>query len=128
MKLLPNDLRAQIPTLYQTRHEADPMVWVKFFAPVLPWRWYIIECEQIDRLTIFYGWMVSTGEPHGRFIRTDVASMRAYFGITITRDLEFVACRLSEVQRRERGGEPQKETSQGGTCDGQQSNSRRTPG
>jgi len=66
------------------------------------WRWYIIVCDRVDRVLIFYGWMVHRAEPGGRFIRTDLASMRAYFGITIERDLEFVACRLSEVQQRER--------------------------
>ena len=109
MEPLPHELRAQIPTLDRTRREADPTVWVKFFSPFFNWRWYIIECEKIDQILIFYGWMVHSAEPGGRFIRSDLTSMRAYFGITIERDAEFVACRLSEVRQREAESEPQKE-------------------
>jgi hypothetical protein len=98
MEPLPHELRAQIPKLYRTRQERDPIVWVRFCSPIGSWRWYIIECDQVDRVLIFYGWMVHSAEPGGRFIRTDLASMRAYFGIAIERDAEFVACRLSEVQ------------------------------
>lgn len=101
MELLSSELREKIPKLYRTREEADPMAWVKFFSPFFNWRWYIIECETIDRLTIFYGWMVHTNEPQGRFIRTDLASMRAYFGIVIERDPDFVPCRLSAVQQEQ---------------------------
>jgi len=93
------ELRAQIPQLYRTRQEADPMVWVKFFSPFFNWRWYIIEYEEVAGLEIFYGWMVSSTEPQGRFIRTDLASMRAYFGITIEREVHFTPCRLSAVEQ-----------------------------
>jgi len=101
MERLPHELRAQIPKLYRTRREADPMVWVKFCSLFFNWRWYIIECERVDRVQIFYGWVVHKAEPGGRFIRSDLTSLAAYFGITIERDVEFVACRLSEVQQRE---------------------------
>jgi DUF2958 family protein len=109
MELLPRELRAHIPKLYRTRQEQDPIVWVRFFSPIGNWRWYIIECDRVDRVLIFYGWMVHSAERGGRFIRTDLASMRAYFGITIERDAQFVACRLSEVQQRAAESEPQKE-------------------
>jgi hypothetical protein len=101
MERLPHELRAQIPRLYHTRQEDDPIAWVRFFSPFFNWRWYIVEYDEVAGLAIFYGWMVSAAEPQGRFIRSDLASMRAYFGITIARDPEFVACRLSEVQQRE---------------------------
>jgi hypothetical protein len=101
MESLPNDLRQKIPRLYCTRHEADPIVWVKFVSPSLNWRWYIIECEAVDRATIFYGWMVSALDPLGRFIRYDLTSMQAYFGITIEREEQFVPCHLSRVKAQE---------------------------
>ncbi len=101
MELLPLELRQHIPKLYRTRHEADPTVWAKFFSPVGYWCWCIIEVEKIDNLVIFYGWMVSSQDDPGRFIRSDLASMRAYFGITIEYDPHFTPDRLSEVQIRE---------------------------
>lgn len=101
MQLIPSDLQVRIPKLYRTRREVDPIVWVKFCSPFFSWRWYIIECETVERLTIFYGWMIHSATERGRFIRSDLASMRAYFGITIARDLHFIPCRLSDVQTTE---------------------------
>lgn len=97
MEYIPYKLQAMIPKLYHTRHEANPTVWVKFLSPVFNWRWYIIEGETIDNLTIFYGWMAHSAEERGRFIRSDLASMRAYFCITIQRDVYFQPCQLSDV-------------------------------
>src|SRR5690349_17954578 len=101
MELLPDELREQLPKLYRTRQEADPMVWVRFFSPFFNWCWFIIETEQVDRVLIFYGWMVHVHEPQGRFIRSDLASMRAYFGITVERDPQFEPCRLSQVEQKQ---------------------------
>jgi hypothetical protein len=101
MESLPDDLRQKIPGLYCTRHEADPTVWIKFVSPSLNWRWYIIECEQVESTTIFYGWMLSSDEKYGRFIRSDLTSMQAYFGITIEREEQFVPCHLSQVKAQE---------------------------
>src|SRR5262245_30011333 len=101
MELLADELREQIPKLYRTRAEPDPIVWVRFFSLFFNWRWYIIECDDVDRTLIFYGWMVHAHEPQGRFIRTDLASMRAYFGIVIERDEDFAPCPLSQVQLKQ---------------------------
>lgn len=101
MELIPQELLAQIPRLYRTRRGIDPIVWVKFCSPFFSWQWYIIECEAVDRLAIFYGWMVHSTEKRGRFIRSDLVSMRAYFGISIQLDPHFTPCRLSDVQTME---------------------------
>ena len=34
MKLLTDELRAQLPALYAQEKETDPMVYAKFFTPV----------------------------------------------------------------------------------------------
>jgi Protein of unknown function (DUF2958) len=99
MELLPQEIRAKIPKLYHTRCEEDPIAWVKFFSPFFNWRWYIVEFEEVDGVAIFYGWMVSSAEQNGRFIRSDLASMRAYFGITIEYDPQFVPCPLTHIQQ-----------------------------
>jgi hypothetical protein len=97
-EFMPEELRDKIPTLYRTGGEADPMVWVKFFSPVSNWQWYIVEYGEEAGVATFYGWLVSKAEQQGRFIRSDLASIRAYFGVTITRDPDFAPCRLSQVQ------------------------------
>jgi hypothetical protein len=103
MEQLPRELREQIPKLYQTRREADPIVWVKFISPILNWRWLIVEYEEVDGTATFYGWMHHVREPFGRFIRSNLESMRAHFGLIIERDTGFAPCRLSEALNMDSG-------------------------
>jgi len=41
MKLLTDELRAKLPALYSQEHEADPVVYAKFFLPGTSWTWYV---------------------------------------------------------------------------------------
>src|SRR4051794_24514781 len=97
MELLPEELRGQVPKLYATKGDENPMVWVKFVAPGFQWAWYIIEVEEVDELIMFYGWIVGSAEKQGRFVRSDPPSFRGYYGLTVQRDSHFAPCRLSEV-------------------------------
>jgi Protein of unknown function (DUF2958) len=97
MESLPSELMERIPKLYHTRHEPDPVVWVRLFSPVFSWRWFIAEYEEVDGTAVFYGWISSSLEATGRFTQTDLASMRAFLGITIECDQNFTPCRLSEA-------------------------------
>jgi Protein of unknown function (DUF2958) len=97
MESLPAELLENIPKLYQTRQDANPVVWVRFFSPMFKWRWFIVECEDVDGTTMFYGWLSSSLETAGRFTQSDLVSMRAYLGCTIEHDPNFASCRLSEA-------------------------------
>lgn len=48
MPLLTKALRKQLPPLYATEQEADPLVLCKFFYPSHPWRWYATEFDGQD--------------------------------------------------------------------------------
>src|SRR5262245_8520797 len=94
------ELRANIPRLYATENEQDPMVWLKFFNPWSGWAWYIIEFEQIEGTAFFYGWLVDSADRPGQLMRLTLECMRASYGLTIERDQFFEPRRLSEVTQR----------------------------
>ena len=96
MELLPADVRRTLPALYATEHEADPMVWVKFFTPWTSWTWYVTEFDGED---IFFGWVEGLDSELGYFSLSELESVRGPGGLTIERDLYFTPCRLSEVRR-----------------------------
>jgi Protein of unknown function (DUF2958) len=104
MELLPQEVRATIPPLYATENEPDPIVWVKYFNPWSDWVWYIIEFEEVEGAAFFYGWLAGSTDRPGQFMRSTLECMRAYYGLTIERDLHFEPCRLSTVKQPEQGG------------------------
>jgi Protein of unknown function (DUF2958) len=97
MDLLPLGLQALLPPLFTTDRDNDPTIWVKFFTPWGGLTWYVLEFEEVDGLAMFYGWLIGSAEPHGRFMCSDLASIRAYYGRTVERDPQFVPCPLSAV-------------------------------
>ena len=104
MKLLTKEVRANIPRLYATKNEPDPMVWTKFFNPWSAWAWYIIEFEEVEGAAFFYGWLVGSADRPGQFMCSTLECMRASYGLTIERDLHFEPCRLSTMKQPEQGG------------------------
>jgi hypothetical protein len=102
--LLPEELRAKIPQLYATQNEPDPMVWVKYGNPWSDWAWYITEFEELEGAAFFYGWLAGSADRPGQFMRSTLECMRAYYGLTIERDLRFKPCHLSTVKQPEQGG------------------------
>jgi hypothetical protein len=42
-EFFPDDLKAQLPSLYHSEGNKDPIVWVKFFTPWSNWTWYATE-------------------------------------------------------------------------------------
>lgn len=95
MKLLTNKLRRQLPPLYATEHEADPMVWMKFFYPDFSWSWFGIEFDQKD---IFFGFVDGDFPELGYFSLSELQSNRGKLGRPIKRDRYFQPCRLSKLR------------------------------
>src|SRR2546423_758359 len=46
MKLLTEELRAQLPALYAQEKVEDKMVYIKFFSPFSNWTWFVTEGSQ----------------------------------------------------------------------------------
>ena len=52
-KLIPQTLLSDIPDLYATEGETNPLCYVKLFTPDSNWTWYIIEFSKSDRNTCY---------------------------------------------------------------------------
>jgi hypothetical protein len=116
MELLSQEVLDRIPQL-GTMDEDDPMVWARVFNPASGCRWYIIALEPLvmdgicygymvgwDMDGICYGYMVGWDEELTYFNLSDLDLHAAELGEANQFDATFVPCRLSEVQKRERGG------------------------
>jgi hypothetical protein len=45
MKLLTKKIRKQLPKLYESQNDKDPILHVKFFTPWTSWTWYAAYAE-----------------------------------------------------------------------------------
>ena len=104
MKLLTEELRAQLPPLYSQEHEKDPMVICKFFHPLSNLTWYAIEGSQEDDDFIFFGWVHSDSPELSYFSLNEMEEVRV-MGLGIERDLYFTPKKLSEVKKEHASGQ-----------------------
>ena len=96
-ELIPNELRKQIPPLYATEEQKDPIVYVKLFLD--DWTWYITELS-IDG-NICFGYVVSpfcNGEL-GYFSLSEIQEVKGSLGIGVERDLQFLPTPLSKIKK-----------------------------
>ncbi len=93
--LIPNSL--EVPPLYATEHENDPVVFVKLFMPSSSWSWHVME---YDRQTgMCFGLVVGFETECCQFNLNSLASSRGPFDERVERDLHFKPTRLSEIRR-----------------------------
>jgi hypothetical protein len=97
MKLLTDELRAQLPPLYAQEHEDDAMIYAKFFTPWTGWTWFVTEGSQEDDDFIFFGYVIGLEAEWGYFSLNELESVRGPAGLTIEQDLYFTPKRKSEI-------------------------------
>ena len=97
MKLLTKALLKQLPPLYATEDQEDPMVICKFFYPDFDWSWFAIEYDGED---VFFGLVDGFVAELGYFTRSELEGNRGKLGLPIERDLYFSPCRLSELRAK----------------------------
>lgn len=109
MKLLPEEVKKQLPPLYSQEHEPDPLVICTFFHPLSPWTWYAYEGSPVDANGyydtdqekvdfLFFGWVNGDFPELGYFSLSELESV-SVMGLGIERDLHFKPMRLSEVKQ-----------------------------
>jgi|SRR6266511_294849 len=97
MKLLPEEVRAQIPTLHATDDDPDPMACCKLVTPWTSWTLYVIEFDGEDDI---YGYATGTQFPElGCSGLREIEAVKGPARLRIERDLYFKPCRLSQVMR-----------------------------
>jgi Protein of unknown function (DUF2958) len=97
MKLLTDELRVQLPTLYAQENEKDPIIHVKFFTPWTGWTWFVTEGSQAYDDFIFFGYVIGLEAEWGYFSLRELESVMGPAGLTIERDLCFTPKRKSEI-------------------------------
>jgi hypothetical protein len=95
MNLLTDELREQLPPLYEQETEEDPWVYCKFFTPDSSFTWYVLEFDGED---ILFGYVVGQFSELGYFALSELETVRGPWGLPIERDEWFQLCRLSEVK------------------------------
>ena len=99
VELIPKELieEMQIPKLYDTEEQNEPIAYVKLFID--GWTWYITEIS-IDA-DIAFGYVVSpfcSGEL-GYFSINEIQTIKNSLGIGVERDLYFKPCKLSTIKK-----------------------------
>ena len=96
MELIPQEVKQQIPKLYETKEQNNPIAYVKLFLD--SWTWYITEIS-IDN-DICFGYVVSPfGAELGYFSLNEIKSIKGSLGLDVERDLFFKPTRLSLIKK-----------------------------
>lgn len=98
MELIPEEIKNQIPKLYETEEQNNPIVFVKLFLDA--WTWYITELS-IDS-DIAFGYVVSPFESElGYFSLKELETIKGALGLAVERDLSFKATALSIIRKNQ---------------------------
>ena len=96
MEWIPQEIKQQIPKLYETEEQNNPIAYVKLFLD--GWTWYITELS-IDN-NICFGYVISPfGAELGYFSLEEIKSIKGSLGIGVERDLEFKPTKLSIIKK-----------------------------
>lgn len=96
MNLLPAKLRTELPSLYGTQDEQDPLARVKLFTPWTYWTWYITEFDGQDRC---FGLVFGHEREWGYFLLSELEQLCGPGGLRVERDLHFTPTRASELKK-----------------------------
>ena len=97
-KLISPPLLSDIPDLYETEDQRDPLCYIKFFTPDSNWTWYIIEISKSDMNTC-YGYVVGFERELGYFTLEELESVHGPLGLAIERDLSFIPTPFTTIQK-----------------------------
>jgi len=104
MKLLPKEIREQLPPLYsQDGKGGKAVVYVKYFTPSSSWTWLATEGEPVldesqNEVDFkFFGLVFGHEREFGYFLLSELEEVRGPLGLPIERDLYFKPKTLEEI-------------------------------
>ena len=104
MKLLPKEIREQLPPLYsQDGKGGKAVVYVKYFTPSSSWTWFATEGEPVldesgkEVDFKFFGLVEGHEKELGYFVLSELEEVRGPMGLPIERDLHFKPKMLEEI-------------------------------
>ena len=96
MELILQEIKQQIPKLYETEEILNPIAYIKLFLDA--WTWYITEIS-IDN-NICFGYVISPfGAELGYFSLEEIKGIKGNLGIVVERDLSFKPTKLSIIKK-----------------------------
>lgn len=96
MELIPKEIKEQIPKLYDTEDQKDPIVFCKLFLD--GWTWFITELS-IDG-DICFGYVVSPFERElGYFSLNEISEIKGSLGLSVELDDHFTPVPLSKIKK-----------------------------
>ena len=96
-KLVPQTLLSDIPDLYDTEGQTNPLCCVKLFTPDSNWTWYIIEFSKADTNTC-YGYVQGLASELGYFTLEELEYVHGGLGLAIERDLSFTPTPFATIK------------------------------
>ena len=95
--LIPKELieEMNIPKLYETEEQKDPIAHIKLFID--GWTWYIIEIDKSDYNTC-YGLVDGFEQELGYFSLSELESISDSYGLKAELDSSFKATKLSKIK------------------------------
>ena len=96
--LISKELLVNIPDLYDTEDQKDPLCHIKLFTPDSDFTWYIIEYSKSDSNTC-YGYVIGLDNELGYFTLKELESVRGSLGLPIEIDSSFTATPLSTIKK-----------------------------
>lgn len=86
-EFIPSQMTNQLPRLYATEREEDPVALLKFFTPDSSWTWYVTEYDPEQRLC--FGLVIGHERELGYFALDELEELRGPMGLPVERDLYF---------------------------------------
>lgn len=93
-ELVPPDVAASLPRLYETQDNPDPVFRLKLFTPDSSWTWLATEYDPLERLC--FGLVIGHEREWGYFSISELETVRGPLGLKIERDLHFAPIPASE--------------------------------
>ena len=94
--LIPKSILKNIPKLYETENQINPVAYVKLFLDT--WTWYITEFS-IDG-DVCFGYVISPfGAELGYFSLNEIKSIKGSLGLSVERDISFKPTALTIIRK-----------------------------
>ena len=94
-ELMPAEVAKDVPPLYATQDQEDPVARVKFFTPDSHWSWYASEFDGED---IFFGLVIGHFVELGYFSLAELQAVRGPLGLPVERALQFEPTSLEALR------------------------------
>ena len=96
--LIPKDLLEQIPHLYDTERNLNPICHIKLFTPDSVFTWFVIEiCK--ENFDTCYGLVKGFESELGYFSLKELEQIKGALGLGVERDMSFKPTALEIVRK-----------------------------